>query len=359
MSKESYFSTSYAAARNRFITAAETTGAQLSSFPIHVSGEEANKYSIDVATIGPTDSATIVLSSGVHGVEGFLGSALQLAFLDQFRELGNEGVRFVLVHAINPVGFASGRRFDQFNVDLNRNFLPDEKAYQGAPARYEQLNGFLNPKSPPNPREPFRCKALMQVLRYGIKALKQSVAGGQYKFPEGIFFGGHRPSPSAAAVMQMCSDWFREGHKTLHIDIHSGLGSFGNYKLLLAESPDSQEVEWYTNVFGAKTIEPTPDATGTAYLASGPIGIWLQQQFGHENYHFVTAEFGTYDPIRVLGALRAENRAHHYATRDSSSYQWAKGELLECFCPSSPKWKRQVITQGIKIIQQGIAGLSL
>jgi len=70
---ESYFSTSYEEARTRFIEAAENTGAQISSFPISISDEEANKYTIDVATFGPTDSATIVLSSGVHGVEGFLG----------------------------------------------------------------------------------------------------------------------------------------------------------------------------------------------------------------------------------------------------------------------------------------------
>lgn len=266
-------------------------------------------------------------------------------------------MRQVLVHGINPYGFSEVRRFDQYNVDLNRNFMSSED-YQGAPQHYRDLNTFLNPSSPPSRFEPFRAKALLQVVRYGIQALKQSIAGGQYEFPQGIFFGGHAPSPSAKVVMDLSAGWMQENGQTLHVDIHSGLGPFGKYKLLLAEEANSPAVDWYATVFGRENIEATENASGTAYLASGPIGVWLQHNTDPINYRFVTAEFGTYDPVRVLAAIRAENRAHHYSTKGSPRHQSAKKELLECFCPSSPSWREKAVASGLQIIRRAVAAFS-
>ena len=36
-------------------------------------------------------------------------------------------VRVVIVHAVNPYGFACGRRFNEDGVDLNRNVLSDDE----------------------------------------------------------------------------------------------------------------------------------------------------------------------------------------------------------------------------------------
>ena len=39
-------------------------------------------------------------------------------------------------------------------------------------------------------RLPGLLKAALLIRRYGMSALKQTVAGGQYEFPQGLFFGG-------------------------------------------------------------------------------------------------------------------------------------------------------------------------
>ncbi|MEQ1775249.1 MAG: DUF2817 domain-containing protein, partial [Burkholderiales bacterium] len=74
-------------------------------------------------------------------------------------------------------------------------------------------------------------------------------------------------------------------------------------------------------------------------------------------YCFAGAEFGTYDVIRVLAALRAENRAHHYCAPDSRAYLRAKEEIRECFCPASVAWQNQVIDAGLRVVDQGIQAL--
>ena len=66
----------------------------------------------------------LVTISATHGVEGFCGSGAQVDWLT----LGGPeqlpaGVAALMVHAINPHGFAWLRRVTEEGVDLNRNFV--------------------------------------------------------------------------------------------------------------------------------------------------------------------------------------------------------------------------------------------
>ena len=49
-------------------------------------------------------------------------------------------------------------------------------------------------------------------------------------------------------------------------------------------------------------------AGGTAYPPSGTLGSWVTRHVAETRYHFVRDEFGNYPIVRLLGALRAENR---------------------------------------------------
>ncbi len=331
----------------------------MSSYPLHIEdGAEGEDFTIDVAVLGPEDAPTLVTSSGVHGVEGFLGSAIQLAQLDELRGDIASDVRWVFIHGVNPFGFSRIRRFNVKNVDLNRNFLSDDSQYTGAPAGYDRLNGFLNPATPPSRFEPFRVKAIWNIARYGMSALKQCVARGQYNYPRGIFFGGSGPSQAFQVIKENTADWIGPAKRVLHVDFHSGLGAYGSYKLLLAELTGSDECQWYERVFGQDLVEATDVSGGTAYRASGPMGEWLQDQFSDRDYRFVTAEFGTYGPVRVLASIRAENRAHHFGAKTSQAFRNAKQELLECFCPADQVWRRKVIAVGLDILSKGVRGLA-
>ena len=94
---------------------------------------------------------------------------------------------------------------------------------------------------------------------------------------------------------------------------------------------------------------------GIAYPARGLMGSWLTDELTERNYRFLGAEFGTHPIVRVLGALRSENRAHYYSQAGQPTYERAKKELLECFCPASASWRKTAIEQGLQIIRTAIA----
>ena len=154
-----------------------------------------------------------------------------------------------------------------------------------------------------------------------MKALQQSIAAGQYEYPSGIFYGGSKPSRSMEVIRENCEQWIGSTQKVIHVDFHSGLGAFGEHKLLLAQHADSRKCHWYRRVFGHESVEARDDAASTSYSATGTMGQWLQQHCANRDHRFVTAEFGTYSPIRVLAAIRAENCAHRFANEQSPVYR--------------------------------------
>src|SRR3989442_7548534 len=114
------------------------------------------------------------------------------------------------------------RRFNEHNVDLNRNFV-DSAKYEGAPPAYAKLNSFLNPPSPPA-SDFYFLKAAYLILRYGMPAIKQAVVGGQYAFPKGLFFGGSRIEQGPERYQRFLANRLSMAERAVAIDVHTGLG---------------------------------------------------------------------------------------------------------------------------------------
>ena len=193
-----YYSDAYKEARTRFLKAASDVKAEVFTYKLDTVPQE--DLTLDVAVLGNNSDPALVISSGVHGVEGFFGSAVQLAWLERLKRTGDlNGIRYVFIHAVNPYGFAHIRRVNEDNIDLNRNFLPTLQDYQGAPDTYSLVNDFLNPDTAPARLEPFYMKAVMTIFQHGgLQPLKNAVAGGQYAFPNGLFFWRKRTVPVCA-----------------------------------------------------------------------------------------------------------------------------------------------------------------
>lgn len=351
-----FFSTNFIQARQKFGQSARNAGASVAAIPLP------DGYEVDVATWGETSKPTLIITSGLHGVEGYFGSAVQIAAM-QYLFSGNDSKvnlknsRVVFVHGINPYGFDRIRRVDENNVDLNRNFFLSAENYRGSSTAYGKLDRFLNPTSPPALFEPFRLKASLHFLRYGIPALKEAIVSGQFEYPQGVFYGGREPASVTKLVMEQCETWVGESEVVAHIDLHTGLGNFGEYKILLGAHTPAEKYRWYKNTFGEEFVAELQSDDNTAYSVIGGMGEWLQHRFNDRQYFFAGAEFGTYGPIRVVGALRAENRAHYFASDQSSVYKKSKAELLECFCPASAQWRRNTIDASLRIIDAAITGL--
>jgi hypothetical protein len=346
------YSHSYQEARRAFREAALRVGAQLEDHPVQANSGHDGSLTIDVALVGAADPIwSVVVSSGLHGVEGVFGSAIQRAYLRKLvvRDIVDSRGQFVFIHSLNPFGFAELRRVNEDNVDLNRNFLIPGESYHGASEGDAKLNNFLNPPVAPRHVDFSFARALWELGHVGLPALKQAIAEGQYAYPKGIFFGGHEAARSTQIVQVNIMRWIR-GRHVVHLDFHSGLGKYAKYKLLIPAELGPQELRSYRELFGSQ-VELAGSGQGLAYRIRGDLGRYMAATAKHVDYRFLFAEFGTYSAIRVLWALRTENQAHYFTPEGSRARQRAKAKLLECFCPASLFWRTSVVRQGVEIIQ--------
>lgn len=349
---ESFFSSDYWTARERFRQSAHAIGADLESHSLSVQGPGEQELSIDVAIWEPSAAGkTILLSSGMHGVEGYFGSAVQWALLERIRRgevsLGN--VRLVLVHALNPYGFAWGRRTNEQNVDLNRNWLLPGETYRGAPPFYGQIYRWIHPAGRPGRMDFTWWRIVWAAVRWGRRALLENLPVGQYEFPQGLFFGGQGPTETHQIVREQLRRWVGRAAEVIHVDWHTGLGGWGRGKLLLDNQADSPEAQWFLERFGPQEVSAGDPGSKKIYMTRGAWGPWCQTQLADRQYRFATAEFGTYGMARTLTALVRENRAALAWTNEDRRLRSFRTELHEVFSPNHPGWRRRVLEQAMKI----------
>jgi hypothetical protein len=343
-----YFSPDYFVARRRFRQAIEQSHGRLDVLDIDAPGPTAEKLSIDIGSLGAQDSRHVLLhSSGIHGVEGFAGSAVQLQLLDHLPALP-EGTSLILAHTLNPYGMAWMRRVNENNVDLNRNFVGPEP-YTGAPEIYARVDSFLNPPTPPS-ADFYFLKAAALVVRYGLNALKQAVAEGQYEYPKGLFFGGRELQPGPEKLERFLSTCLSNAANIVAIDTHTGLGKYG-CDLLLAEPAD---YEGARHAFGDR-IAPLDPKKNPAYQIRGGFRSAVFRSAPHARVAFVTQEFGTYGPLKVLHALREENRWYHCGS--GALDHPAKEAVKDAFCPSDEQWRESVVRHGREAVERALSAL--
>ena len=181
LASECYFSSNYYQAKELFLRNTE----KLRSINVKVSTKAMkvhNDLTTDVSIIHGNKNKFILHISGTHGPEGFAGSAVQSAMLEYFYEskaysnieycavadadnstlldencLNTNLPTIVFIHALNPYGMANNRRFNEDNVDLNRNFLTSEEFQEVVKrdnniASYDDLHYLLNPVQMPTSR---------------------------------------------------------------------------------------------------------------------------------------------------------------------------------------------------------------
>jgi len=380
-----FYSADYPSAKARYIAAVDRLGWRHEVHDIGVSGPARESLSIDTALLGnPFPENVVIVSSGLHGVEGFFGSAVQLAFLEQqAAELAlPSNAAIILVHALNPFGFAWRRRWNENNVDLNRNFLTDyaflerDPDYQESRKAYARLYRLLNPARRPSRIEPYALKALAAIfsqgwaerarlprgqrpppvatgaiLGLGLAQLRKTIPVGQYEYPDGLFFGGTQTECTTQYLRTTLPGWVSQARRIVHVDLHTGLGQRGKYKLFVGDEENSEPVRQAAKWSGAGNVEPW--GRGTAYRARGLMATHFASVF-RDRYLCCTAEFGTYSATPVLRALRAEHQAHRFSRPGSADYEWAKRQLMEAFCPRSRKWRESTVAHGLTIVKRAV-----
>lgn len=300
----------------------------------------------------------VVLVSGVHGIEGFAGSAVQDLFLkktlrriDTGPEAAQTGI--LLVHAVNPWGFKYLRRVDENNIDLNRNFALDERLFETKNVGYDELNSFLNPRKPAERGILSYAGFYWSVARLlwlkPMATLRQATLKGQYAYSRGLYFGGKAFSKQKAALEAMLTRIAAPYDRVLLLDVHTGYGNRGQLHLFGTTVTDPQIKKDLQATFRGYPIdEPSSE---DFYETSGDFLTYAMKLFASQKKRVVpmVLEYGTVNNLGYRGGIEslrrmiAENQLHWYGATDKSTEESIRTEFVELYLPNDRAWKNRIL----------------
>jgi predicted deacylase len=303
-----------------------------------------------------TQSKLVIVSSGVHGPEGFPGSAVQALMLREYLPTAQrETTAFLFLHGINAYGMKHDRRFTENNVDLNRNAPISPSVYTTANSGYAGLDSFLNPTGQVNlaslADSTFTLRMGLQVLTKGKSNFSQASLGGQYQFPKGIFYGGSAAEPQYVELEELITRVLERYNLVVGIDLHSGVGR-RSYMHLMPNPSSGDEYKKTVELLFANHPLEWPDAPGgDFYQTNGDFTTWIETLAQPRQAVAMTVEFGTLDSQTTTGAIRSmrtmitENQGHWNGYARAEDELRVKEDVREMFFPSSRVWRSEVIRQ--------------
>lgn len=365
MSVDDVFSPDYATARRRFLAAAERAGARVTSHVLPrergLGGEE---LAMDVAWLGPAEpSAVLVISSGLHGVEGFVGSALQLELLASRAHVAaaapSSGTAVVLIHAVNPYGFSHVDRSNEENVDLNRNFV-DHATLRHENPGYVHLADAIAPATLDDDADAARLARLQAfATAHGLRRLEEAVSGGQYSHPRGLYYGGERTQWSTQRLLAIARDAASRARRVAWIDVHTGLGEPAALSLLSDLPADSPAFQRARRWYGA-AAESLVGGDATSVVTHGSLDFGLYEALAPAaEATVITAELGTQPPFEVFLALRARNWLRHHGDTDlhAPRARAIREALTAAFDPRATRWREDALAAVRGAVARTIDGL--
>lgn len=361
------FCADYAACRARFLAALEAAGGtHLGAHENPCRGPSGEALYTDIARIGPADAAKLlILVSGTHGVEGYSGSGCHTGWLDAglFARQAGPGTAVLLVHAINPFGFAWGRRTNEDNVDLNRNFIDHAKPRPANPD-YEAIAAHVDPADWGDERARARHNAAIAkyLKRETHDVMSKAMHGGQYVNPKGTFYGGTAPVWSNRVFRAGVAEHAARAERIAIIDYHTGGGPMGFVDFFVDDDRDglvgaAKSRHWFSHatVIADDKAEHGKDAQSET---PGNLFYSVPEIVPGKRYTLGLVELRTGEDKTGIDAIRAENWLYHHGDPDSPEGKRIRAEARERFYPASALWRAMVFRQSNALIGEALAGLA-
>jgi hypothetical protein len=349
-----YYSDTYEEARAKFLEA--TADADTRFHDTVVDG-----LTVDTAIYRAEEPRdTLLIVSGTHGIEGFSGSAVQLMVLDRFRERLSPTTTLVLIHALNPYGFAHQTRVNHHRVDLNRTFLDTPEAFRTGDADLDAAFDTLYPiLTPKRPRQNHRIESwrfyraiapvVLRAKRTGTyPQIKNAIAGGQYRYPDSLFYGGGDTpggEPEVAIFRRILETVSIDKKRLFVMDCHTGLGKRGEAVYFSANPSHSEP---FANL---RTIEPTFTSivadeaqSDEIYEAKGTLVQYALKHSRAETTYSFGLDLGTIPNIPMLSRLIAENQVHHFPETPEAIRRQVRRDFREAFYPSNRVWREKALS---------------
>ena len=298
----------------------------------------------------------VVLTTGVHGMEGYIGAVmLDVFFQEIYPTLDTADTGVLVVANVNPYGMKYFRRYNENNVDLNRNFILDWDSFNlSSNKEYPKVDTFLGPTGKIGNgfwhEVGFYLNLGKTAITDGAGTISDALLTGQYEYPQGVYYGGTGDEASTAYLKDVFSQCLDSSYANIvHIDIHSGYGP--RYNMVIFNSvfetmneAESQAAFGYDYIIAYDSesfYATTGDTTDFFYRLA-------EQKQTRTNLFSTCFEFGTigdsfFDTILSLKYTVDENRNHWYPTENETSAQIIHENYMELFYPTETAWREKTV----------------
>ena len=308
----------------------------------------------------------VVLTTGVHGMEGYIGSVMLDVFFDEiYPTLDTDNTGILVVANVNPYGMKYMRRYNENNVDLNRNFILDWEGFDLSSNKdYPEVKNFLQPEGKIGNafwhEVGFYLSLAKEALTKGADKVSDALLTGQYEYAKGVYYGGNGDEKSTAYLKGVFADCLDGDYENIvHIDIHSGYGP--RYNMVI-----------FNSVYETMTEAETKEAFGYDYVISYDSESFYATTGDTTDFFYRLAEskdtdkelfstcfeFGTIgdsfmDSILSLKYTVDENRQHWYPTENETTKEVIKENYNELFYPTEKEWREKTVEDFI-IAAEGV-----
>ena len=299
----------------------------------------------------------VVLTTGVHGIEGYIGSVMLDVFWQEiYPDLNKENTGVLVIANVNPYGMKYHRRYNENNVDLNRNFILDWNSFDTTVNKdYPKVDKFLGPEKKMGNalwhEAGFYASMVKEVVANGADSISNALLGGQYEYPQGVYYGGAGDEQSTIYVKDVFEWTLGQSNyeNIVHIDVHSGYGPRYNMVIFNSVYETMNEAETkalfgYDNVisYDSESFYATTGDTTDFYYR-------LKENMESDTTLFSTCfEFGTIgdsflDSIISMKYTIEENQNHWYPTTDKIMNEIVKERYQELFYPTEMEWREKTV----------------
>jgi hypothetical protein len=361
---------------------------------------------------------SIIISAGVHGAEGPAGTASVELFLRELLPKMDSEVRaktnILVMHGINPWGYAQGCRFDHDGVDLNRQSLPatdagrhrpetgiDKYSFESLPlSNYHLVDELFDQDKPLGSFGQHKLRVgwgmakalgttwlskltpswmglpedkIQDDSRGAMGRMVQAMGGGQYENPEGVVYGGSGRQPVIDECEQQITEAVKGVKIAVHFCVHTGLGKQAQLHMIdNARYPEDQaytqallrdrngegkDFEYSSNLTDSDFYEVPGDFTllsERAVRRAGAPGAVVAPV----TYEFGTMGTDTQSQLKTTFALSGLNQMHLEGASSKDTLQSVQNAGLELFNPQPNQHPAAERLQKA-VVLKGMSALSL
>ncbi len=295
-----------------------------------------------------------MLTTGEHGVECYVGSAMLQRFVEQYMpKLNPNKTGILLVHAINPWGMKNHRRGNKDNIDLNRTFIWKGGFDSAFNPDYDKIDSFLAPSA--KLTNIFLNNILYflglgwHVAQMGMSNFRYALLLGQYRNPQGLYYGGKELPEETRVLMDLYRQALSKYDQILHLDMHTGYGPRYQMSLVNSAFEKGNSEEFQKRFNYPLVVAATADEF---YAIRGDMVDYIYEMwrsdFSQKRLFSSAFEFGTlgntlYGLFQSPRVMIHENRAYWHGAKNERIHKKAKLGFEELFHPAAKNWRQKAV----------------